>query len=154
MPKLYVLSVAVLLTLSGPTTSQEQFKKYRRVEAYEVRPGILMMPRYSADGQVCEIALEKLHFTPEVVRLESDLSRQEINQIFDELVPADEKGKPTQLATGALITEVGRNLSTKMDFENVSVEIYGATSSLNQKGKITVNEGVTVLKWKKLTCQF
>jgi hypothetical protein len=28
--------------------------KYKAVEAYEVRPGILVFPTYSEDGEVCE----------------------------------------------------------------------------------------------------
>jgi hypothetical protein len=38
------------------------------------------MPRYSADGQVCEIGIEKRHFSPEEISLNSGLSGTEINQ--------------------------------------------------------------------------
>jgi hypothetical protein len=61
MSKLFGLVVVAMFLLPTVNPAHEKFAKYKAVEAYEIRPGILMMPRYSADGQVCEIGLEKLH---------------------------------------------------------------------------------------------
>jgi hypothetical protein len=36
---------------------------FKAIEAYEVRPGILLQPRYTAEGQICEIGLERLHYS-------------------------------------------------------------------------------------------
>ena len=58
MLKLFSLVVAVMLLLPTTNSGREKFAKYKPVEAYEIQPGILMMPRYSADGQVCEIGIE------------------------------------------------------------------------------------------------
>ena len=88
MSKLIASVVAGILLLPALNTGRERFAKYKPVEAYEIRQGILMMPRYSADGQVCEIGLEKLHYSPEMIRVDSSLSREEIDQIFDELARA------------------------------------------------------------------
>jgi hypothetical protein len=71
MPKFVGLSLTILIMLNAVTTAQQQFAKYRKIEAYEIRPGILMMPRYTADDRVCEIGLEKLHYSPERIRLDS-----------------------------------------------------------------------------------
>jgi hypothetical protein len=46
---------AVNTSVAGSQT-EDQFKRYKAVEAYEVRPGVLMMPRYDSGGQVCERA--------------------------------------------------------------------------------------------------
>jgi hypothetical protein len=74
----------LLLTASPQTTSMA---KYKAVEAYEVRPGILMFPTYTEDGQVCEIGLERRHYSPEIIRLDPNLSREDIDAIVDELDP-------------------------------------------------------------------
>ena len=150
MSKLSGFGFAAILVLLN--LSHEDFAKYKRVEAYEVRPGILMMPRYSADGQVCEIGLEKLHYSPETIRLDSALSRKEMDQIFDEIVPAEERGIRSKDFAGTLITRGGQSLTTNIDFQNVSIQIYGEASSA-RKGGATVDEVVATLKWKSRTCR-
>ena len=32
--------------------------------AYEIRPGVLVMPRYAQDGQVWEVGMEKRRYSP------------------------------------------------------------------------------------------
>jgi hypothetical protein len=139
--------------LNAATTTQQRFAKYRKIEAYEVRPGILMMPRYTADNEVCEIGLEKLHYSPSLIRLDFGLSRKEINEILDELVPADERGKPSNDTVGNLITRGGHSLTTNIEFENVLIQIYGATSPSDRKNEITVNEVIATVKWKHRICR-
>jgi len=84
MSKLIASVVVAMLLLITSNPGRERFAKYKAVEAYEIRPGILMMPKYSTDGQICEIGLEKLHYSPDMIRLDSSLSRKDIDQIFDE----------------------------------------------------------------------
>src|SRR2546423_1316508 len=117
----------ILITLNATTTSEQRFARYRQIEAYEVRPGILMMPRYTSDDKVCEIGLEKLHYSPILIRLDSELSRKEIDEMLDELVPADERGQPSKDSVGNLITQSGQGLTTNIEYENVSIQIYGTT---------------------------
>jgi hypothetical protein len=131
--------------------AHEQFAKYKAIEAYEVRPGILMMPRYSGDGQVCEIGLEKLHYSSEMIRLGSELSRKEIDEVFDELVPANEKGPRSKDFLGTLITQVGGSLTTNIDFQNMSILIYG--NAVANKGRTTVDQVAATLKWKNRSCR-
>jgi len=153
MSKLISLAFTAMLVLLSVNPVHEKFAKYKAIEAYEIRPGILMMPRYSADGQVCEIGLEKLHYSPETIRLDSSLSRKEIDQIFDELVPADERGPKSKDFAGTLITQGGHSLTTNIDFENVSIQIYGDASPAAGKDGTTVDEVTATLKWKNRKCQ-
>ena len=156
MPKfvgLIMATLIMLIMLNANPTTQQRFANYRKIEAYEVRPGILMMPRYTSDGRVCEIGLERLHYSPNLIRLDSDLSRKEIDQILDELVPADERGKPPKDATDTLITKSGRAMTTNIGFENVLIRIYGATSPSNKRNETTVNEVIATIKWKQRICQ-
>jgi len=96
MTKLVGVSCLLALLLLPAKPLNEQFSKYKRVEAYEIRPGILMMPRYSANGQVCMVLLQKDHFVKGVDDLDSTLPRREtIIQLFDELAPPAERGPAT-----------------------------------------------------------
>jgi len=153
MSKLIGLGFAAALLLPSANPVNEKFAKYKAIEAYEVRPGILMMPRYSADGQVCEIGLEKRHYSADKIRLDSSLSRKEIDQIFEELVPAEERGPKITDPLGTLITQSGQSLTTNIDFEKVVIQIYGAASPAAGKGGITVDEVAATLKWKNRKCQ-
>jgi hypothetical protein len=49
-----------------------------------------MLPRYASDGRVCEIGLEKKHYSPDLIR-HGDLSRKEIDLIAEELAPSGER---------------------------------------------------------------
>jgi hypothetical protein len=153
MSKLIGLIVAAMLLLPSASPVHEEFAKYKAVEAYEIRPGVLMMPSYSFEGQVCEIGLEKLHYSPETIRLDSSLSRKEIDQIFDELVPPDERGPRSKDFPQDLIIQGGGSLTTNIDFQNVSIQIYGDVLPSAGKGVITVDEVAATLKWKDRKCQ-
>jgi hypothetical protein len=154
MSKLIALSVLAMLLVPTSNPGRERFAKYKAIEAYEIRPGILVMPRYSADGQVCEIGLEKLHYSPEMIRLDSSLSRNEIDQIFEELVPSGERGpKPTNLlAQGSTIIS-GRGTATDEEYQNVSIEIFGNFSPADGKDGATEDQVAATLKWKNRKCR-
>lgn len=130
-----------------------QFNRYKVVEAYQIRPGILMMPRYAVEGQVCEIGLEKLHYSPEMIRLDSDLSRQEISQILDELVPSPERGpKPIGRVEQGRTTVSGRGMIGDEEYQNVSIRIFGRFSPADGKDGATLDEVAATLTWKNRRC--
>jgi hypothetical protein len=113
-----------------------------------------MMPRYSVDGQVCEIGLEKLHYSPEKISLDSDLSRQEISQIFDELVPNAERGsKPTSLLEHGMTTVSGRGMVSDEEYQNVSIRIFASFSPADGKDGATLDEVAATLTWKNRRCK-
>ena len=153
MSKLIGPVLAAMLLLVAANPDRERFARYKAVEAYEIRPGILMMPRYSADGQVCEIGLEKLHYSPEKIRLDSSLSRKEIDQIFDELVPTAARGpKPTVLLEQGMTTFSGRGMVSDEEYQNVSIQTYSNVLS-EEKDAVKVDEVTATLKWKNRKCQ-
>ena len=150
MSKLIGLVVAALLLVPSVNPDRERFAKYKAVEAYEVRPGLLALPTYSADGQVCEIGLEKLHYSPEMIRLDSTLSRKELDQIFGELAPDDERGP--KLGRD-LITMSGYGVTTTIDFKNVSLQITGKELSSSAQRGVVEDEIVATIRWKLRQCQ-
>ena len=146
-------SVAALLLLAAANPAREKFAKYKAVEAYEIRPGILMMPRYAADGQLCEVGLEKLHYSPEKIRLDSGLSPKEIEEIFAELAPSAERGpKPTGVFEQGMSTFSGRGMVSDEEYQNVSIQIYSALS-LDGKAIASGDEVTARLSWKNRKCQ-
>src|SRR5579859_3843202 len=95
IPKLAGLAGVVMFLLFSVFSVKPQndrFVKYKAVEAYEIRPGILMMPRYSDEGQVCSIEIERRHYADGTAFLDSQLPHEVMIQIIDELVPVGERG--------------------------------------------------------------
>jgi len=145
--------VALLLLPAGRPDGQERmlthnnrFSKYKAVEAYEFRPEILMLPSYSDDGQVCEIGLEKRHYFPGLINWTSDLPEKEINQMVDELVPANERGPKHGFGD---VHRIGRATQVERDYENVSV---GLAVDSPQIEDCTNGLMVITIKWKNRKC--
>ena len=152
MSKLISTIFGIALLVSSTNFTRARFAKYRPVEAYEIRPGILIVPTYSPDGQVCEIGLEKLHYSAEKIRLDSTLSRKEIAQIFDELVPRDERGpQPEGTLERGMTTFEGQGIVSDDEYQNVSIQIYGSASPVGANA-IAADEVVATIKWKNRKC--
>jgi hypothetical protein len=140
----------ILVSFLSP--NGQRFSGLRTVEAYEARPGILVMPRYSADGQVCEVGLQKRLYFPEKVSVDSDLSREEIEQAFEELVPVSERGPKLPGFQAHPMSEVGNTITTTTEYQDVSLEIVGKV--LPSKRHEVIEETVVgVIHWKNRKCQ-
>jgi hypothetical protein len=107
------------------------FKQYRSVESYEVRPGVLIRPAYSARGGVCEISIERRHYSNNAVDLDAEMSKEQIRLLFDELAPQRERGQPgMKLPEGTEITVVDGGIRTaRILYENVTLTMYGRAES-------------------------
>lgn len=155
MFKIMGLVLTITLPFLGALEPQHRmFSKYKEVEAYEVRPGILVMPRYSKNGQVCEVGLEKLHYMREKVVLSSELSREEIHRIFDELAPVNERGsRPTNLVERG-DTEVEGNAQVENEvYENVSLHIYSEGSLASSERGTVVSDVAATIDWNRPGCR-
>jgi hypothetical protein len=153
MLRLICTVMAVMLFSPSFNATREDFAKYKTVEAYEVRPGFLMMPTYSADGHVCEIGLELRHYSPKLVRLDSDLSGSEINQILEEVVPDSERGPKVEDPVGTLITRSGNSIITNIDYEYVAEQVYSVVTSRPNKKPVVFENRAAVIRWKNRECQ-
>jgi hypothetical protein len=146
-------SICTVIVLLLAVRSGDKFSNYKAIETYEIRPGIVMMPRYSPDGKVCEIGLERRHYSPEAVNLDSSLSRSEIDRVFDELVPAGEKGPKLDDFGANLIFQSGRSITTTIGYENVSFQIVSqqlATSTQDVSVEAVI---VATIHWKNRKCE-
>ena len=145
MSKLIGLAFVAMLLLPPANPHTQTFAKYKAITAYEIRPGILVMPRYGTNEEVCEIGLEKLHYSPEMIRLDSGLSRAAIDQIFEELAPTSERDSKSNDLTDNLIAQNGSSLTTITDFEKVTILIYGLASS-GARHSVTTDNVVATIK--------
>lgn len=144
--RLIGLACAIAFLLFPAKPQNERFSKYKRVEAYEVRPGILMMPKYTADGQVCTVVVEKDHYVNGVAVLDSTMPREVVTQIFDELVLPSERGPlTTNKEFDRLSVYTGNSVTSLHDYENVSFDISLQASS---PGDI-----IAVIQWKGRLCR-
>ena len=139
-------AVTALLVFFRPQT--ERFSRYKAVETYEIRRGILMMPRYSDDGQVCEITLEKHHYSNETANLSSAIPREIFTELINELVPPSERGQKTMDFGREYISAYsGNSITTFAEYESVSIQIFGIASPPTSAGDV-----VAVIQWKKRAC--
>ena len=153
MLKLIGLACTAILLLFVAKPQSDKFSKYKTVEAYEIRPGILMVPTYSTDGQVCEIGIERRHYMPDKVTLSSGLSREEINQICDELAPVNERGsRPTNLLERGGVMQEGNTLLTSEEYENVSISIYSEALSASSGSELHIKNVAATITWKHRKC--
>jgi predicted ester cyclase len=104
-----------------------------------------MMPRYSADGEVCQIVVERQHYFSGIAHLDSTMPHELVAQIIDELAPSGERGPLTTDKEMARLSTYGGNSATSFsDYENVSIDISRLTSS--------PDDVVALIKWKHQQC--
>ncbi|HEY6253859.1 MAG TPA: hypothetical protein VI685_28215, partial [Candidatus Angelobacter sp.] len=135
----------ILAMSAWSQTSADLNAKYPTLNAYEVRPGILMTAKYAEDGQVCEIVVEpRQYHTPGQPDTGPYIPLNLQDQLIDELAPPAERGPATSkwLKNSFMAGGVSH---TERDFANVLVVIDG-TYSCDQKqsnGQVSCPNGGT-----------
>jgi hypothetical protein len=149
-----IFSVGLVIAVFAVAQSaHNDLSHFKAIKAYEVRPGILMLPRYAADGQVCEMWLEKLHHSGEGFTLGPSLAQTEVDQIADQLVPANERGpRPQGLLEQGMTSMSGHSALTTEEYENIAIYIYGAIDDTPDKNKFLEDDIAATIKWKHRTC--
>lgn len=149
MAKLMMICITSLLILAaGP--QEEKLSRLHSVKMFEIQEAILVTPVYSDAGEVCRVVLEKRHLSSKGIDLDAEMSREEIQRVFDELAPKQERGQPKLKLgeNGEITTFDGPALVTFVAYENVSIQMYGKN-----------NEGVTrgyvaaIIHWQKRKCR-
>ena len=156
MMRLAMACMISLLALAA-ALHEGKFDRFRKVETYEIRPGILMMPIYSDTGDVCRIILEKRHVSSKSVDLEGEMSAEEIYGIFDELAPKKARGRPKfNEPAGSSTTLIdGGTVTTFAAYENVSVQMHGKDKNRGLRGLYPEGGGyvAATIDWEKRKCR-
>ena len=117
------ISSLIVVILGVPATHQFRVS-YPRVEACEIRPGVLAMPKYADDGALYQISIEKLHIQQNVVELGvPTMSRETVLKMIYELAPPSERGKAISQLAGFDYIDVinGTADVSAANYENVLV---------------------------------
>ena len=138
-----VMMLAIRAVVWGQT-SADLSAKYRQVTSYELRPDVMMTPKFAGDGQVCEIAIERRQKTDSGIVFGTSFSEKEVRQFVDELAPEGERGR--DLTKHLNTTVAGGFIMTEYTYENVSVQVYGTTRPA------PAGDRVISIVWPKRAC--
>jgi len=112
-----------VLSATAQTSSDLQAKYGKPLEAYEVRPNILLAVEYTTDGQILEAVIEPRHTEKQPennsysVTAFSSLSSEVVAEILDELIPSVERGKRlSQSSFNSSCNSIAREL-----YQNVEI---------------------------------
>jgi|ERR1019366_1910374 hypothetical protein len=148
--KFIVVLLALGIAPAGFVQTAGDFKtKYREVISYEVRPGIVMTPKYTADGQVCSMLLERRQETDTEIKLGYAISEKDVTELIDELVPKSVRGAGVYkgLAKEGPEMYIASGITRLVyTYENVSVEVLGLA-----KPKDGARLAITIY-WPKTPC--
>ena len=147
MARICILLLTLAVAALGQT-SADLSAKYPNV-AYRIRPHVLMTARFAADGQVCEMTLEKGQRTDTSIPYDDSFSNEEVRSLMDDLAPEGQRGRDL---TGRFQGTIeGLGYTTVYTYENVLVHVYG----IRQLGAGQVGTGgykVIVITWRNRTC--
>ena len=128
-PLIALLLVFGTVAHFGRQAAAEFDTKYERITSYELRPGIVMTPEYTHEGQICQMVLERRQRTNSGFLLANTFTEKEVTQLVDMLVPKADRGNvvPVGLSQGKgpevyVASGIARWVTT---YENISVESVG-----------------------------
>ena len=142
-----IASICLLAFVAG--SSIDRIRKYRAVEAYEIRPGIFATPIYATNHVLCEIGVEKRHYLNNSVDMDATMSKEQIVSVFDELVPKGERGgSAAKLPPDTEVTEGDLGmLNTRIPYGDVTLTIFGKKDRPDRQKYVAA-----VVSWNKLPC--
>jgi len=156
MVKTCILLLTLVVTALGQT-SADLGAKYDRFTAYKIGPDLLMTPKFGADGQVCNMAIEKRHNTDDGIQYETLFSEGEVRNLGETLVPEKERGRNlTPVLNG---TVIGSDMTVEYAYENVLVRAYGNArpyeNAATYGNGFQIGRGgysVIIITWPKRPC--
>jgi hypothetical protein len=134
----FVIVLAMIVGAGGgcwAQSSKDLAEKYQSVSGYEVRPGILMVAEFDAQGQVCQVTLTKNSQAFDGHAASTEFTNELADNVADELSPVAERGAKSEwLNPDSWIA--GGVYFDKQDYENISVERAGAMGGELQSFRI------------------
>lgn len=142
-----IASICLLVFVVSPTN--DRFRNYHAIEAYEIRPGIMISPIYTVGGDICEISIERQHHSNNNVDLDAAMSKAQILSLFDELLPKEERGQPGGKIQGDTeITEIdSKILTTSIPYENVTLTMFGKKGAPDRQKYVAA-----IISWNQQPC--
>jgi hypothetical protein len=144
----------ILVSVAFGQTSADLSAKFPEIAAYKIRSDVLMIARFAADGQVCEMELEKRQKTDKGIDVFTKFfSETEVRSLIDDLVPENERGRNLTPRFNGTID--GSAMTHEYTYENVLVHVYGNARSNDAgygKNPWDVGYRVIIVTWPKRRC--
>lgn len=130
--------------------SQELRHKYGAPDAerFLVRPGIMLTVSYGEDGQPCELLLETWHPITKYRSRDTFLPPELADDLVDELVPADKRGKLQNSITfgrGDIVSKLYDNVNISRGYY---IDWPNGTASMQRNQLESVS-----ISWKRKACK-
>jgi hypothetical protein len=141
--------VSICLVAFAVSPSSDRFRNFHAMKTYESGPGVMISPICTVGRNVCEISIEKRHYSNNSVDLDASMSKAQILFLFDDLVPKEERGQPGGKILGDTeITEVdGKILTTSVPYENVTLTMHGKKDTPDRQKYVAA-----IISWNKRQC--
>ena len=130
--------------VAAQSSTELQSKYGSRLDAFVIRPGLLMTVRYAAEGKVCEVYVVEARTPGSNIGLRTPLTPETIPELIDELVPVAERGNKLRWPVQA----TGMTVQAFYKYENVSIELV--QNLLPSKGW---SDSILEIKWSKRVCK-
>jgi hypothetical protein len=146
---------AIMLSLAGAVGSQSPSdlgRKYHTVVFFEIRPGVVMTPKFTAGGEVCQMTVQKLAETQDGNLADNFFTEPEISDLVDNLAPPSERG--IEIPEGAISGHgwqgymSGGMIEHITTYENAFVAAVGRSQP-----KPPARMTLLVITWRKRVCQ-
>jgi hypothetical protein len=145
--KILVINFVGFIFLIQPgfaQTPQQLGSRFTPVLAYWLRPGILMLTRFDATGQICEALIEPVkEGTSKAERISDGVA----DEVIEEVVPAESRGKESRYLDPDS-TVAGGVYKVKSNFEFVNIEKMGNVPQSQREDTIQVIR----ITWTQRTC--
>jgi hypothetical protein len=144
-----LLQIVLVLVLTAEAvvaqSSTELQSKYGPpLDAFVVRPGLLMTSKYAADGKVCEIYIVEARTPGSNIGLRTPLTMETVPALIDELVPEGERGDKLRWP----VQTQGMTLQAFYQYENLSIELV--QNLLPAEGW---SDSTLTIKWNNRVCK-
>jgi len=137
-----ILIICTAATAQSSTILRQKYGAPLK-ESYHVRANILATATYNKDGQVCEIVIEPLPPSTAIKSNEQKIKSDILNELIDELVPMQERGK-NLMSSFLNLKCLPRDdcAGTGEDYEKVYIYRNGGIDS----------HRYATIQWKKIVC--
>jgi hypothetical protein len=128
-------------------TAQQLASQYQALNAYEIRPGVLMISKFDTGGQICEALVQPLRVGSASKAQQLPFSGKLADQLAEEIAPLETRGTADRFFDPDS-TVAGGLYELKTNYKFVSIEKFGAFSEDDRRGTIQVLRII----WTKRTC--
>ena len=120
LPLLISLSLFITISISGQTSSSLEARYGEPQRIFEIRPSVIMIPRFNSEREVCEMRVERSGGTDDAISLTTMVPTYMAREIVNELAPESVRG-PKGTSTSLSM----RNIWADIDyFKHVSITYW------------------------------